>query len=334
MLYPLKFKDILKETVWGGNKIAHFKGLESTGRPIGESWEISGCNGSESVVKEGPLEGTPLSRLIAEHGDELLGKRLHAIYGNEFPLLLKFIDSQSDLSIQVHPDDELAAKRHGCRGKSEMWYIIDAEPGASVLSGFSREVSKEEFVKLVEENRLTEVLARHEAKPGDVFYLPAGRVHAICKGCLLAEIQETSDITYRIFDYGRLGLDGKPRQLHVEESLDAVDFSIAPSYRTLYEKKEGESEIIRTKWFTTSIVETSAPLRKDLSGMDSFVTVMCVDGEGTLQTGIPAFKGGPTKGHVTSIRRGESVLIPASALSVEFIPSGKPLKLLLSFIDE
>ena len=334
MLYPLKFKDILKETVWGGNKIAPFKGLESTGRPIGESWEISGCKGSESVVKEGSLEGTSLSRLIAEHGDELLGKRLHSIYGNEFPLLLKFIDSQSDLSIQVHPDDELAAKRHGCRGKSEMWYIIDAEPGASVISGFSKEISKEEYQKLVAENRLTDVLARHEARPGDVFFLPAGRVHAICKGCLLAEIQETSDITYRIFDYGRLGLDGKPRQLHVEESLDAVDFSIAPSYRTLYEKKEGESEIIRTKWFTTSIVETSAPLRKDLSGMDSFVTVMCVDGEGTLQTGIPAFKGGPTKGHVTSIRRGESVLIPASALSVEFIPSGKPLKLLLSFIDE
>ena len=331
MLYPLKFKDILKETVWGGNKIAPFKGLESTGRPIGESWEISGCKGSESVVKEGPLEGTPLSRLIAEHGDELLGKRLHAIYGNEFPLLLKFIDSQSDLSIQVHPDDELAAKRHGCRGKSEMWYIIDAEPGASVLSGFSREVSKEEFVKLVEENRLTEVLARHEAKPGDVFYLPAGRVHAICTGCLLAEIQETSDITYRIFDYGRLGLDGKPRQLHVEESMDAVDFTVAKDYRTSYDKKEGESEIIRTKWFTTSVVEAHSPVLKDLSGMDSFLTVMCMEGSGSLQTGIPAFEGGPTKGHVTPIRKGESVLIPASATAVTFVPD-EPLKLLLSFI--
>lgn len=334
MLYPLKFKLILKQTVWGGSLIASLKGLGPVEGPVGESWEISGCKGSESVVAEGPLEGKTMSWLLENCGDELVGKRIHDIYGNEFPLLLKFIDSNSDLSIQVHPDDDLAEARHGCRGKSEMWYIIDAAPGASVISGFSREISKEEYKTLVAENRLTDVLARHDARPGDVFFLPAGRVHAICSGCLLAEIQETSDITYRIFDYGRLGLDGKPRQLHVEESLDAVDFSIAPSYRTLYDKKEGETEIIRTKWFTTSVVETSAPLTKDLSGLDSFVTVMCLEGEGSLQTGLPSFEGGPTKGHVTSIRRGESVLIPASALSVAFIPSGKPLKLLLSFIDE
>ncbi len=331
MLYPLKFNDILKQKVWGGSLIASFKGIPAADGPVGESWEISGFKGSESVVAEGPLAGKSLNWLLENCGDELLGRRLHSIYGNEFPLLLKFIDSQSDLSIQVHPSDELAAKRHGCRGKNEMWYIIDAAPGASILSGFSREVSKEEFVRLVAENRLTEVLARHEAKPGDVFFLPAGRVHAICTGCLLAEIQETSDITYRIFDYGRPGLDGKPRQLHVEESMDAVDFTVAKDYRTHYEKKEGESEIISTKWFTTSVVEASAPVLKDLSGLDSFLTVMCIEGSGELQTGIPAFEGGPTKGHVTPIRRGESVLIPASATAVTFVPE-KPMKLLLSFI--
>ena len=331
MLYPFKFLNILKQTVWGGSLIASLKGLGPVEGPVGESWEISGCKGSESVVAEGPLAGKSMSWLIDNYGDELLGERLHAIYGSEFPLLLKFIDSQSNLSIQVHPDDELAQARHGCRGKSEMWYIIDAAPGASVISGFSKEISKDEYQKLVVENRLTDVLARHEARPGDVFFLPAGRVHAICSGCLLAEIQETSDITYRIFDYGRLGLDGKPRQLHVEESMDAVDFTVAKDYRTAYDKKEGESEIISTKWFTTSVVEAHSPVLKDISKTDSFLTVMCLEGSGSLQTGIPAFEGGPTKGHVTPIRKGESVLIPASATAVTFVPE-EPLKLILSFI--
>ncbi|MBR6002713.1 MAG: class I mannose-6-phosphate isomerase [Bacteroidales bacterium] len=331
MLYPLKFKLILKQTVWGGSLIASLKGIAPAEDKIGESWEISGCKGSESVVAEGPLAGKTMGWLLENCGDELVGKRIHEAYGNEFPLLLKFIDSNSDLSIQVHPDDTLALARHGCRGKSEMWYIIDAAPGASVISGFSKEISKEEYQKLVAENRLTDVLARHEARPGDVFFLPAGRVHAICSGCLLAEIQETSDITYRIFDYGRLGLDGKPRQLHVEESLDAVDFAVYPSYRTLYDKKEGETEIISTKWFTTSVIDIKAPLTKDLSGMDSFLTVMCLEGSGSIECGIPAFEGGPTKGHVTSIRRGESVLIPASALSAAFKPEDR-LKLLISSI--
>ena len=331
MLYPLKFKLILKPKVWGGCLIASLKGINPAEDNIGESWEISGFKGSESVVAEGPLAGKSMGWLLENYGDELVGKRLHETYGNEFPLLLKFIDSNSDLSIQVHPDDDLAEARHGCRGKNEMWYIIDAAPGACIISGFSKEITKEEYQRLVAENRLTDVLARHETHPGDVFFLPAGRVHAICSGCLLAEIQETSDLTYRIFDYGRLGLDGKPRPLHVEESLDAVDFTVYPSYRTLYEKKEGETEIISTKWFTTSVVDIKAPLTKDLSRLDSFMTIMCVEGSGSIECGIPAFKGGPTKGHLTSIRRGESVLIPASALSVVFKPEER-LKLLISTI--
>ena len=210
MIY--KFEPILKTLVWGT-----------------ENWVLSGVKGNETKVVGGPEDG----------------KTLNELYGEEFPLLIKFIDAKQDLSIQVHPNDEIAAQRHGCRGKTEMWYIIGTAPGAHLLAGLSKEITKEDYVRLVAEGRITEVLADHKVAPGDVYFLPAGRIHAICGGCYLAEIQETSDITYRIFDYNRPGLDGKPRQLHTEQAKDVIDYKVYPSYKTDYERKENDGVITR-----------------------------------------------------------------------------------------
>ena len=323
MMYPLKFEPILKTVVWGGEKIAPYKGIETPLQHIGESWELSGVAGNESIVSEGPLKGRSIASLVREYKEELVGKQVYANTGDEFPLLIKFIDALSDLSIQVHPGDELAALRHnGSKGKTEMWYVVAAEPGAHLLAGLKEKITPEEYASRVADGTITDVLARYDVHPGDVFFLPAGRIHAICGGCFIAEIQQTSDITYRIYDYGRLGLDGKPRQLHTELAKDAIDYTVYPDYRTRYTAaKDEETELVRCKYFTTSVYDLSLPFAKDLSAIDSFVVVMCVSGEGTIEV----------DGESVSLRRGETVLIPASADDVCFVPDGG-MKLLTSFI--
>ena len=270
MIY--RFEPILKTLVWGT-----------------ENWVLSGVEGNETRVKGGPADG----------------KTLNELYGGEFPLLIKFIDARRDLSIQVHPDDEVARLRHGCRGKTEMWYMIDTAPGAHLLAGLSKEITKEDYVKLVEEGRITEVLADHKVAPGDVFFLPAGRIHAICGGCYLAEIQETSDITYRIFDYNRPGLDGKPRQLHTQEAKDVIDYKVYPSYKTEYERRENEEmEVVSCPYFTTSVFELSEAVEKDLSGLQAvpgnFYIVMGLEGSGSV-TG--------SDGTAVQINAGEALLV-------------------------
>ncbi len=334
-MYPLKFNPILKTVVWGGEKIAPFKGIATDQHNIGESWELSGVRGNESVVSEGSLAGRDIASLVKEFKGRLVGEKVYASTGDEFPLLIKFIDAMGDLSIQVHPNDELAARRHdGSKGKTEMWYVVAAEPGAHLLAGLTREISPEEYEKRVSDGSITEVLARHEVSAGDVFFLPAGRIHAICSGCFIAEIQQTSDITYRIWDYGRLGLDGKPRQLHTELAKDAIDYTVYPSYRTDYVPSKGsEVEVVRCKYFTTSVLDVEQSFTKDLTGLDSFLVVMCVEGNGELTDSEPVFdeegRRGPTKGHRTTIRRGETVLIPASSAGVRF--DGR-MKLILSHV--
>ena len=333
MLYPLKFKPNLKQFIWGGEKIAPYKGITSDQDHIGESWEVSAYKGLESVVASGALEGKTLPELVREYKGALVGEHVYERFSDEFPILIKFIDALNDLSIQVHPNDALAEKRHSCRGKTEMWYVVDAEPGAKILSGLSKEITPEEYETLVKEDRIVEVLSSHEAHKGDVFFLPAGRIHAICKGCFVAEIQETSDITYRIYDYGRLGLDGKPRELHTEEAKEAIDYKVYPSYRTEYvDKKNAEVVLAECEYFTTSLYTLDRPYFKDLKDIDSFIAVICVEGDGTLETGIPTAADGPTKGHLTEIRRGDSVLIPATALGVKFKPGDNGLKLITSYI--
>lgn len=323
-MYPLKFKPILKTLVWGGEKIAPFKGIETDQHNIGESWELSGVKDNESVVANGPLAGRTITELIAEYKDRLIGRANYEKTGTEFPLLIKFIDARQDLSIQVHPDDRLAAERHnGSKGKTEMWYVVNADKDAHLMSGLTRAITPEEYVARVADNTITEVLHDYKVSPGDVFFLPAGRIHSIGAGSFIAEIQQTSNITYRIYDFGRLGLDGKPRELHTELAKDAIDYSVYDDYRTHYtEKKNEETELVSCSYFTTSLLETDRPYRKDLSGLDSFLIVICTAGKGEIVD---------NEGNRESIRQGETVLIPASTASVEFVPDGE-MKILTSFV--
>lgn len=323
-MYPLKFKPILKTLVWGGEKIAPFKGMETDQHNIGESWELSGVKGNESVVANGPLAGKTITELISEYKDRLIGKANYEKTGTEFPLLIKFIDARQDLSIQVHPNDELAARRHdGSKGKTEMWYVVSADKDAHLMSGLTQKITPEEYEARVENNTITDVLHDYKVSPGDVFFLPAGRIHSIGAGSFIAEIQQTSNITYRIYDFGRLGLDGKPRELHTELAKDAIDYSVYEDYRTHYtEKKNEETELVSCRYFTTSLLEMDKPYEKDLSALDSFLIVICTAGHGEIEDG---------EGHREGIRQGETVLIPASATSLKFFPEGN-LKVLTSFV--
>ncbi|MBR1522382.1 MAG: class I mannose-6-phosphate isomerase [Bacteroidales bacterium] len=322
-MYPLKFEPILKTVVWGGEKIAPYKEIETDQKHIGESWELSGVKGNESVVANGPLAGRTIASLVKDYKGELVGKHVYENTGDEFPLLIKFIDALSDLSIQVHPNDQLAAARHnGSKGKTEMWYVVAAEPGAHLLAGLTKSITPEEYAAKVADGTITDVLARHEVHPGDVFFLPAGRIHAICGGCFIAEIQQTSDITYRIYDYGRLGLDGKPREVHTELAKDAIDYKVYDNYRTEYTPQENEEvELVSCKYFTTSLYDLTLPFARDLSEIDSFMVVMCLDGSGTIQV----------DGEDVYVHQGETVLIPASADDVCFIPDDT-MKLITSYI--
>ena len=320
---PIKFEPILKTIVWGGEKIAPYKGIKTDQKHIGESWELSGVAGNESVVAEGPLAGKTIAELVKEYKGDLVGNHVYANTGDEFPLLIKFIDALSDLSIQVHPNDELAAARHnGSKGKTEMWYVVAAEPGAHLLAGLTQKITPEEYAAKVADGTITDVLARYEVHPGDVFFLPAGRIHAICGGCFIAEIQQTSNITYRIYDYGRLGLDGKPREVHTELAKDAIDYTVYPNYRTEYTPaKDEEIEVVSCQYFTTSILDLTLPFAKDLSSIDSFMVVMCLSGSGSMEV----------DGSEVSLQQGETVLIPATADDVCFIPEDG-MKVLTSYV--
>ena len=324
-MYPLKFKPILKTVVWGGEKIAPFKGITTEQHNIGESWELSGVRGHESVVANGEFEGRTITSLIEEFKGILVGEKVYAGNGNVFPLLIKFIDARSDLSIQVHPDDKLAAERHNSKGKTEMWYVVGADEGAHLLSGLKEEITPDEYVRRIGDNTITDVLTDFKVKAGDVFFLPAGRIHAIGTGCSIAEIQQTSDITYRIYDYGRLGLDGKPRELHTELAKDAIDYKVYPEYKSEYkEEANAENQLVSCRYFTTSEYNLSEPVSKDLSGTDSFLIVICIEGRGTVVDKEDSDER-------IEIHQGETVLIPASSKGVEFIPEGN-MKLITSYI--
>ena len=323
-MYPLKFKTIFKSVVWGGEKIAPFKGVETEQHNIGESWELSGVKGNESVVAEGELAGKTVAELAAEYKGELLGQKVYEKTGTEFPLLVKFIDARDDLSIQVHPDDKLAAERHnGSKGKTEMWYVVQADEKAHLMSGLTKNITPEEYASKVDDNTVTEVLHDYNVKAGDVFFLPAGRIHSIGSGCFIAEIQQTSDITYRIYDFGRKGLDGKPRELHTELSKAAINYTVLPDYKTAYtEKQNEENEIVSCEYFTTSLYDLDKPVTKEVKSLDSFLIVICTEGKGSLTD---------SEGNTVSLRQGETVLVPACTGSVTFTPDGN-LKLLTSYI--
>lgn len=315
--------------VWGGEKIAPYKHIKTDIRLIGESWEISGVSEHLTVVAEGPLKGRTVADLVAEYKDRLVGKKVYAEYGDQFPLLVKFIDAQSDLSIQVHPDDAMALRCHGAgfKGKTEMWYVIGADPGACLYCGLKTAVTPQEYEAHVAGGTITDILDRYEVQPGDVFFLPAGRIHAICRGCFVAEIQQTSDLTYRIFDYNRLGLDGKPRQLHTELAKQAIDYHVLPSYQTDYVKALNEEVmLVSCPFFTTTLFDLTKPFDKGLEELDSFVIMMCLSGNGRIID-----REGDGRQYEVSIAQGETLLIPASSQGLQLIPEGE-MKLLCSCI--
>jgi len=322
-LYPLKFKTIYKDKIWGGQKIRTYLHKDFGSLPnCGETWEISGVKSDVSVVDGGALEGQSLADLLEQYKDELVGKAVYERFGNIFPLLVKFIDANEDLSIQVHPDDELAKKRHNSFGKTEMWYVIEADPGSSLIAGFSEEVNQEIYVDKLNSGHLTDILNREDVKAGDVFFLPAGRVHTIGKGLLIAEIQQTSDITYRIYDFDRVDDKGQKRELHTEEALAAIDYKKYPNYRTNYEPKKNEDvHLVSCPYFTTNVLDYTEAVSKDYSNLDSFVIHVCLEGSYELKY----------NGESYPVKMGECLLVPNSVNEVE-LSTSTGFKILESYI--
>ena len=301
-----RLEPILRPMVWGS-----------------ELWVLSGYPDRMSVVSGGKDAGMTINQLVARDKGRLVGEKVYREFGDEFPLLVKFLDVHDSLSIQVHPSEEFAMERQGLHGKTEMWYVIRADEGAELMAGFSKEITPDEYVRRVTDGSITDVIAHHGISAGDVFFIPTGRVHALEKGSYIAEIQQTSDSTYRIWDYNRPGLDGKLRPLHTELAKEALDYKVYPDYRTRYQpRKDADVQLVSCKYFTTSVIDLDAPFAKGLSAMDSFLIVMCLEGSATLRTGD----------ETAEIAADGCILVPASADSIEFVPGDGGFKALLSHI--
>lgn len=304
----LKFTPILKSVMWGGKRLAAYKGFAISDTPIGESWELSPIEGMESVVAEGSFKGKKLSELLTEFSVDILGRRLSAIHGNRFPLLIKFIDSADNLSVQVHPDDSIALRRHACSGKSEMWYSIAPEKDSYLFAGFSQCVNRDQFRRLIRDNKVTDVLQKYFTRPGDVLFIPAGRIHSMGAGNLLLEIQQASDVTYRVYDYDRRDASGKKRELHIEESIEALDFKDCKgSDISNVQAIAGQSNRLATcRYFTADITGIDGRTEFDLSSRDSFTALTAVSGNMNIE--CPHGK--------MSLHQGETVLVPACLTSI------------------
>lgn len=326
--YPLKFTPILKKIIWGGSEICRFKQLDALESGVGESWELSQVPGSVSVVANGPLKDRTLTEVLDADPVLWMGKSVYERFGKSFPLLIKFIDAQDDLSIQVHPGDALARARHDSFGKTEMWYVMDAKPGSRLISGFSRAITAAEYERRIAESTINEVLQTHEVKSGDVFFLPAGRVHAICSGLFIAEIQQSSNVTYRLYDYNRKDAQGNVRELHTELAREAICFDDVQGQRLEYTPVEnGSVELVKCPYFTTTRIHLKAlkalnadaasdaegraedgiRMNMDYSRWDSFVVYVCMKGDGYIVYG---------EEQRLNVRQGETVLVPAALNNV------------------
>lgn len=301
---PLKFNALLKSTLWGGDKIIPFKNLDVQQENVGESWEISGVKGNETIVADGPYAGKKLNELVEELKGKLVGEDNYQRFGNEFPLLIKFIDARQDLSIQVHPTDEIAKKQGKERGKTEMWYLMDSDKDATLLCGLKKKITPEEYAQMVENDTIVDAIDRYEVKEGDCFFLPAGRIHAIGTGCFLAEIQQTSDVTYRIYDFKRKDKNGNYRQLHTKEAAECINYNVESNYRTDYTpvKNQGVS-LVQCPYFNTAVYDLDEPMTIDYSELDSFVILIGLKGNATITD---------NEGNTFTLQAGESVLVPAT----------------------
>ena len=316
-----KFQPLLMTTLWGGDKIIPFKQLDTQQERVGESWEISGVAGNETVTADD--ERLPLNQLVSQLKGELVGEANYQRFGDEFPLLIKFIDARQDLSIQVHPTDEIAHRQGKRRGKTEMWYIMDSEPGAKIYNGLKKPLTPEEYKRSVEDDTICDALAQYEVQAGDCFFIPAGRIHAIGAGCFLAEIQQTSDVTYRIYDFKRRDKDGNFRQLHTEEAAESIDYTVLDDYRTHYRTAKNEGvEMVSCPYFTTSVYDLDEPMTIDYSELDSFVILIGLSGSATVTIDDDT---------ETTLRAGETLLLPANINNVRVEGTAKFLETYVAF---
>lgn len=307
-LYPLKFQPLYKYRIWGGEKLKTELGKNYSENLIGESWEISDVNNDETIVIEGPLKGLTLKQLTERFKGDFLGKTIYTAFGNNFPLLIKFIDAKTPLSIQVHPSNEIAKSRHNSFGKNEMWYVMQAEKEAELIIGFKEDLSPKQYEQYLKDGKILDVMNHEVVSKGDTFYIPTGRVHAIGAGVLLAEIQQTSDITYRIYDYDRVdNTTGEKRELHNDLAKDVIDFSVHDTYKTQYNKTVNQSNtLVHSPYFKTNFLKVEGNITKDYSNLDSFVIYMCVDGNTQIEW----------KNDIFTLKKGETLLLPASIKNI------------------
>ena len=311
MLYPLKFEPILKDKIWGGTKLETLFNKQTQSNQLGESWELSGFEGDESIVSNGFLAGNSLIELVEIYMGELVGDKIYDEYCLSFPLLFKLIDANENLSIQVHPGDEIAAERHNSYGKTEMWYVIDADPGSELIVGFAKDCTRDEYLDALKQGKVEDLLQKVKVQKGDVIFIPAGLVHAIGKGIVVAEIQQNSDITYRIYDFNRKDNDGVERELHTEQALDVINFSAADNPKTKYSVQLNEiTSLVQCDYFTTNIIRLNEPLIRNFGSIDSFVTYMCLEGNLIIET----------EAEKLVVTKGETILIPACIDEISLIP--------------
>lgn len=313
MLYPLKFKPRVKERIWGGQAILTKKGKAagrlSKDKLYGESWDLSSVKGDVSVVANGFLKGNNLEEVIEVYMGELVGEENFERYGLEFPLLIKYLDCNDKLSVQVHPDDALAEERHNSFGKTEAWYVVDCKPGAAIYLGFKDlNLTREEYIAAVSESRLEELLNKVEVKPGDTFFIPAGTVHALGAGLEVVEVQQTSDITYRIYDWDRVDAEGKSRELHTALAVDAIDFEADAEllHRKYDLQRGGEAKVIESNYFTMVLHDVAGAKTFDHSALDSFVVYIALNGSVRIIA----------DGNAESLEEGEVILIPAETSEI------------------
>lgn len=314
-LYPLKFKPIYKPLIWGGEKLRTQWGKSDAPESTGESWEISAVKDNISVVANGFLKGNRLDELIEVYMGDLVGDAVFEKFNTAFPILVKFIHANDNLSVQVHPDDEFAEKFHGENGKTEMWYILDAEKESKLIAGFNRDVDEKTFMEYFNNKKLPEILNFEPVKHGDVFFMPARRIHAIGTGTVLTEIQQTSDATYRIYDWERIGTDGKPRELHLDHALQVMDYKKRDNIRTSYDRIPNKTvKLVDCPYFTTGLIEFEVPVDKDYALIDSFVIYICTEGNILVN-----YKGGEP----VTLKKGETMLVPAELKELSMIPGEK-----------
>lgn len=307
-LYPIKFNPISKQRIWGGKKLKNILNKNFTNENIGESWEISDVENNVSFVSNGLLKGNTLRELVKKYKGLLVGEKVYNQFRNDFPVLIKFIDAKTPLSIQVHPSNKLAKERHNTFGKNEMWYVMDCDNEAELIVGFNKNVSKEEYIESLNKGEILDILNSEKIKTGDTFYIPTGRVHAIGAGTVLAEIQQTSDVTYRIYDYNRIDSStGKQRELHTDLALDAIDFNSHTNYKTTYNLEENKTnKLVHSPYFKTDIININQHLTIDYNSYDSFVIYICVEGSLDIEC----------NGSNYSLTKGETILFPATIKKV------------------